>query len=293
MSNQKEQSNTTQTDAHQPPSGLLGKLRTMPNDGAAKMLIVTISLCFVCAIIVSSTAIELRPLQEANKALEKNRVILEAAGLLEDENTDDIQALFDRLVEVRIVDLDSGDYVDTSDDPKAPDPKTYDQRKAAKDPTRNYPIPKKRDVARIKQRAREANVYLVRRQGRLQNLILPVHGYGLWSTMYGFLAFDADINTITGLSFYEHAETPGLGGEIDNPKWRTRWVGKLAHDKQGSPRLEVIKGRVDPNRAEAIHRVDGISGATLTSKGVSNMMHYWLGDNGFGGYLAKLRTNSG
>nr|VFK09975.1 MAG: Na+-transporting NADH:ubiquinone oxidoreductase subunit C [Candidatus Kentron sp. LPFa]VFK26039.1 MAG: Na+-transporting NADH:ubiquinone oxidoreductase subunit C [Candidatus Kentron sp. LPFa] len=283
MSNQKEQSNT-ETDAHQPPSGLLGKLRAMPNDGAAKMLLVTISLCLVCSIIVSGVAIELRPLQKANKALEKNRVILEAAGLLEEDKTDDIQALFDRLVEVKIVDLKTGKYIEF------PDPKAYDQRKAAKDTARNYPIPKDRDIAKIKQRAQWANVYLVKQEGKLRNIILPVHGYGLWSTMYGFLAFDADINTIKGLSFYEHAETPGLGAEIDNPKWRARWVGKLAHDDRGSSQLRVIKGRVDPSRSGAAHQVDGISGASLTSKGVSNMMRYWLGENGFGPYLAKART---
>nr|VFK63441.1 MAG: Na+-transporting NADH:ubiquinone oxidoreductase subunit C [Candidatus Kentron sp. UNK]VFK72359.1 MAG: Na+-transporting NADH:ubiquinone oxidoreductase subunit C [Candidatus Kentron sp. UNK] len=284
MSNQKEQSNTAQTDTQRPASGLLGKLRAMPNDGAAKMLLVTISLCLVCSIIVSGVAIKLRPLQEANKALEKNRVILEAAGLLEENKADDIQALFDRLVEIKTVDLETGEYVDSAD------PKAFDQRKAAKDPARNYPIPKDRDIAKIKQRAQRANVYLVRQEGKLRNVILPMHGYGLWSTMYGFLAFDADINTVKGLSFYEHAETPGLGGEIDNPKWRARWVGKLAHDKQGSPRLRVIKGRVDPSRSGAAHQVDGISGASLTSKGVSNMMRYWLGENGFGPYLAKART---
>nr|VFK24896.1 MAG: Na+-transporting NADH:ubiquinone oxidoreductase subunit C [Candidatus Kentron sp. MB]VFK30012.1 MAG: Na+-transporting NADH:ubiquinone oxidoreductase subunit C [Candidatus Kentron sp. MB]VFK75017.1 MAG: Na+-transporting NADH:ubiquinone oxidoreductase subunit C [Candidatus Kentron sp. MB] len=270
------------SNATQSP-GWLTKLRTMPNESAAKMLIVTISLCFVCSIIVSGVAIQLRPLQEANKALEKNRVILEAAGLLEKNKTDDIQALFDQLVEVRTIDLDTGEYVDSLD------PKAFDQRKAARDPARNYLIPKDRDIAKIKQRARKASVYLVKREGELQNLILPVHGYGLWSTMYGFLAFKADINTVVGLSFYEHAETPGLGGEIDNPKWRARWVGKLAHDQQGSPRLQVIKGRVDPSRSEAVYQVDGISGASLTSKGVSNMVRYWLGNNGFQPYLARLR----
>ncbi|MBT8419821.1 MAG: Na(+)-translocating NADH-quinone reductase subunit C [Gammaproteobacteria bacterium] len=258
----------------------------MPNDSAAKMLVVTVSLCFVCSVIVSGVAITLRPMQVANKALEKNRVILESAGLLDEEKTEDIQTLFDERVEVRVVDLGSGEYVDISN------PKTHDQRKASKDPTRNYPIPNERDVANIKRRAQQASVYLVRREGKLQNLIIPVHGYGLWSTMYGFLALESDIKTVTGLSFYEHAETPGLGGEIDNPKWRARWVGKFSHDEQGSPRLEVVKGRVDDSRDGAVHQVDGIAGATLTSVGVSNMMRYWLGDNGFGPYLAKLRANS-
>nr|VFJ53267.1 MAG: Na+-transporting NADH:ubiquinone oxidoreductase subunit C [Candidatus Kentron sp. FW]VFJ61945.1 MAG: Na+-transporting NADH:ubiquinone oxidoreductase subunit C [Candidatus Kentron sp. FW] len=282
MSSQKTESNANLSSGQS--SGIWTKLRTMPNESGAKMLIVTISLCFVCSVIISAVAINLRPLQQANKALEKNRVILEAAGLLEENKTNDIQALFDRLIEVRIVDLDSGEYVDS------PDPKAYDQRKAARDATRNHSIPGEHDVAKIKRRAKKASVYLVQKEGKLQNLILPVHGYGLWSTMYGFLAFDADVNTITGLSFYEHAETPGLGGEIDNPKWRARWVGKAAYDNQGLPKLQVIKGCADPGRSEFIHKIDGITGATLTSVGVSNMMRYWLGNNGFGRYLARLRT---
>ena len=258
----------------------------MSNETGTKMLLVTVSICFICSVIVSTLAINLRPLQEANKALEKNRVILEAAGLLDEEKTDDIQALFDQLVEIRIVDLDRGEYVDTANI------NSYDQRKAAKNPTQNYPIPTEQDIAKIKRRAQKASVYLVQQDGKLKNLILPVHGYGLWSTMYGFLAFEADLNTITGLSFYEHAETPGLGGEIDNPKWRARWVGKFAHDKQGIPQLQVVKGRVDTSRTDAVYQIDGISGATLTSRGVSNMVRYWLGENGFGPYLAKLRANS-
>lgn len=275
------------TTPNTPSAGWLAKLKTMPNESGAKMLIVTVSLCFVCSVIVSSVAINLRPLQVANKALEKNRVILEAAGLLEESETDDIQALFDELVEVRVVDLDTGLYIDV------PDPRAHDQRKAAKDPARSHSIPGERDLARIRRRAQRASVYLVQQDGKLQNLILPVHGYGLWSTMYGFLALESDINTVAGLSFYEHAETPGLGGEIDNPRWRARWVGKFSHNEQGKQELTVIKGRVDDARADAVHRVDGIAGATLTSNGVSNMMRYWLGEDGFGPYLAKLRAASG
>jgi len=280
MSNPNTAPDTKQSSSKQ------GKFKTMSNETGTKMLLVTVSICFICSVIVSTLAINLRPLQEANKALEKNRVILEAAGLLDEEKTDDIQALFDQLVEIRIVDLDRGEYVDTANI------NSYDQRKAAKNPTQNYPIPTEQDIAKIKRRAQKASVYLVQQDGKLKNLILPVHGYGLWSTMYGFLAFEADLNTITGLSFYEHAETPGLGGEIDNPKWRARWVGKFAHDKQGIPQLQVVKGRVDTSRTDAVYQIDGISGATLTSRGVSNMVRYWLGENGFGPYLAKLRANS-
>ena len=118
-----------------------------------------------------------------------------------------------------------------------------------------------------------------------------MHGLGLWSTLYGFLALDArDLNTIKGLVYYEHAETPGLGGEVDNPAWKALWNGKQAFDEAGEIRIEVIKGKADPARPEGKYQVDGLSGATITSRGVSNMLHYWLSDEGFGPYLAKLKT---
>ena len=59
--------------------------------------------------------------------------------------------------------------------------------------------------------------------GALDLVVLPVHGLGLWSILYGFVALDADLETIRGLTYYEHKETPGLGGEVDNPRWKSLW----------------------------------------------------------------------
>jgi Na+-transporting NADH:ubiquinone oxidoreductase subunit C len=116
-----------------------------------------------------------------------------------------------------------------------------------------------------------------------------VHGYGLWSTMYGFLALSGDAEEVRGLIFYQHAETPGLGGEIDNPRWRERWVGKQVFGPDGELRLQVARGSVDPAAEYAAWSVDGISGASLTAEGVSNMVQFWLGDKGFGPFLARVR----
>ena len=124
----------------------------------------------------------------------------------------------------------------------------------------------------------------------IRQLVLPVHGYGLWSTLYGFIALENDLNTIKGLRFYEQGETPGLGGEVDNPKWRQQWKGKRIFDDNGELKIQVIHGHVTHNDPEADYKVDGISGATLTSKGVSNLLRFWLGDRGFGPYLKKLRA---
>jgi Na+-transporting NADH:ubiquinone oxidoreductase subunit C len=148
------------------------------------------------------------------------------------------------------------------------------------------------DFASVGRRAKYAPVFRVKREGGngIEAVILPVHGYGLWSTLYGFLALDLDLNTIRGLTFYEHGETPGLGGEVDNPRWKHLWVGKKAFDENGDLRIAVIKGQVNPSAPAAKYEVDGISGATLTSRGVSNLIRFWLGDEGFGPYLDRLRA---
>jgi Na+-transporting NADH:ubiquinone oxidoreductase subunit C len=95
---------------------------------------------------------------------------------------------------------------------------------------------------------------------------------------------------VAGIGFYQHAETPGLGGEVDNPLWKAKWVGKKVYDGQGRAILSVIKGEVDANRPQAVHQVDGLSGATLTSRGVNNLVHYWLGEQGFAPLIAHLRN---
>ena len=182
------------------------------------------------------------------------------------------------------MDLASGDYVDDLD------PVAYDQRRAAKDPALSVAIPPGKDPASIKRRALQASVYLVEQKGKIKKVILPVHGLGLWSTLYGFIALDSrDINTIRGLVYYEHAETPGLGGEVDNPSWKALWDGKQAFGEDGSIRIDVIKGKVVPGRPESIHQIDGLSGATITARGVKNMLRYWLSPEGFGPYLARLK----
>jgi Na+-transporting NADH:ubiquinone oxidoreductase subunit C len=244
-------------------------------------LIVTLGVCAFCSVLVAGAAVLLRQPQEANKLLDRKRNILMAAGLLAgDKSVDELFADID----ARVVDLATGEYA------AGTDPETYDQRQAARDPAQSVEIPLEKDLAGNKRRARLAPVYLVRGSAEVVKIILPVHGKGLWSTLYGFLALDAgDLSTIRALIFYEHAETPGLGGEVDNPNWRALWNGKQAFDEQGSIRIEVAKGKVDPGRPEARYQVDGISGASITTRGVGNLLKYWLGEDGFGPYLSKLK----
>ena len=259
---------------------VIRKYLEMPNDSRAKTLIVALALCLVCSVLVSTAAVTLKPLQEANKALDKKRNILNIAGMMKPGAS--VEELFSD-IEPRVVDMQTGDFADEIA------PETYDQRKAAKDPQVSRKLSKEEDIASIRRQARYATVYLVRRDdGQLQTIILPVHGYGLWSTMYGFVALEGDGRTIRGLGFYEHAETPGLGGEVDNPGWKEKWVGKQVYDPDGEVAVKLIKGAVGAGTPDAQYKVDALAGATLTSRGVENLIHYWLGDQGFRPFLNNL-----
>jgi len=255
------------------------KYLDMPNDSRAKTLVVALTLCLVCSVLVSTAAVALKPRQDANKALDKKRNILTIAGMMQPGAS--IDESFSK-IESRIVDMETGRFVDDMD------PEKYDQRKAAKDPALSVALEKDQDIASIRRQARYATVYLVRKEDKLETIILPVHGYGLWSTMYGFVALQGDGKTVKGLGFYEHAETPGLGGEVDNPAWKAKWVGKEIYNPKGEVAIELIKGGVGPAIANPQYKVDALAGATLTSRGVENLMHYWLGANGFKPFLNNV-----
>ncbi len=252
-----------------------------PNDSIKKTIIVALSLCVVCSVFVSTAAVGLKGVQQTNKKLDLQRNVLLAAGLVKPGEADKatVNAMF-KQIEVRVVDLDTGEFTET-------DPATFDQRKASKDPAQSKVL--KNDPASIKRLEKQAKVYLVRKEGKLESIILPIRGYGLWSTLYGFLALAPDANTVIGLGFYEHAETPGLGGEVDNPRWKGLWPGKEIFGDSGEVAIEVMKGAVDPSRPGAEHQIDGLAGATLTSVGVSNLVRFWVGDAGFGPFLDRIR----
>lgn len=252
------------------------------NDSIKKTIFVAGALSVVCSIFVSTAATQLKPIQEKNRQLDQQRNILSAAGLLQPGV--DIQKAFER-IEAKVVDLDTGEYTD------AIDAKTYNQRKAQKDPALSRKLKKSEDIATIQRRERYALIYIVRGDaGKLDKVILPIRGYGLWSTLRGYVAVEEDGNTIAGLTYYEHAETPGLGGEVDNPNWKALWPGKKLYDERGRPAIDVVKGKVDPHATGAEHKIDGLSGATITANGVENMFRYWLGEQGFAAFLTRLKS---
>lgn len=268
------------------------------NDSIQKTLLVAILLCLVCSIIVAGAAVSLKPIQLANKQLDKNYNILLAAGLVEGgvkPSADEIKKLFEENITPKVVNLAEGRYATAAelDEIKAAgyNPEAYDQRKAAKDPALSAKLAADKDLASIRRQATFAAVYTVEskdpsKPGVVEKMVLPVHGYGLWSTLYGFLALEGDLQTVVGLGFYSHAETPGLGGEVDNPSWKALWNGKKLYDAEGDLAIQVVKGKAP---ADDMNSVDGLSGATLTSKGVSNLVQFWVGENGFGKFLATAK----
>jgi Na+-transporting NADH:ubiquinone oxidoreductase subunit C len=263
--------------------GLLRRLRDLPNDSPAKTILVALAVCLVCSAVVASTAVLLRPRQLANQERERQGHIMEIV-----ERLPGIGELFEtaavRQVEAQVVELATGATV------REIDPAAYDQRKAAKDPQLSVAIPSKRDIAGLKRRARYATVYLVRRDGEIALIILPVHGAGYASTLYGYLALEGDANTVVALSFFEHAETPGLGAGVDDLAWRDQWQSKKVRDEAGRLRIAVAEGRVDPAGPAALYQVDGLSGATRTGQGVTDLLRFWLGEDGFGPFLRKIQS---
>lgn len=255
-------------------------------ESTVRTLAVAIVVCLVCSVFVAGAAVALKSTQVENKELDKQRSILAIAGLGDaDLSGKQVKALYKERIVAKVVDLESGTFSD------AQDVNTFDPLKAAKDPKLSDALPGEQDIASIKRRERLTTVYLVEKDGQLDTLILPVRGYGLWSTLYGFMALKGDLNTVVGMGFYQHAETPGLGGEVDNPKWKALWPGKTLFDEDGKLAVDIVKGNVDSQSPKATHQVDGLAGATLTSNGVENLLRFWLGQKGFGPFIAKDRKS--
>lgn len=243
-------------------------------------------VCVVCGVGIASAAVALSERQAENKKLDQQKQVLAVAGLMkegEQLKPDEVKRRFADNIEPVVIDLKTGAPVPGIEAAE------FDQQKAKRDPAQSRSAPP--NAAKVLRLPDNVLVYKVMKDGKVDNLILPIEGYGLWSTLYGYLALDDDANTVTGITFYQHGETPGLGGEVDNPKWKSLWPGRKVYDN-GEPRLSVIKGQAGPPQADP-YRVDGLSGATITSNGVSNTIKFWLGEDGFAPYLKQFRAGGG
>jgi len=273
----------------------------MAADSIKKTIGVAIGVCLVCSIFVSLAYVQLKPVQDKNKELDKLKNILLAGGI-EAGNGANIKAIYEKNIEPVIIDLKSGDLVDNPEEKLKPE--NFDIEALSKNPKYSDMIPPDKDIAGIKRRPNKMIVYNVKNpdgSGEITKRIFPLYGRGLWSTMYGLLALDKDMSTIKGFTFYKHEETPGLGGEVDNPKWKALWKNKIAFDLSGSKthlKIEVIKGIAVRGRPEANYQIDGLSGSTLTTRGINNLVRFWLGydgkewgTTGYGPFIKKLIDN--
>ena len=262
----------------------------MLNADIKKSIKVVLGVCLVCSFFVSAAAVMLQSRQKQNRQFDKITHILDVADLL--EQSVDIERIYRTRIEPVMIDLETGREVSQDRFDDTLNIENFDIKTLAADPVYGADIPPEFDRAKIKRRPRYMLVYLVKKDQQFDKLILPVYGKGLWSTLYGFLALDSDLSTIAGLTFYQHGETPGLGGEIDNPQWKKSWQGKQAFDAKGDVIIEVVRGEADTDSAIGKHQIDGLSGATLTSRGVNNLVRYWLGKHGYGPFLDRLRQGA-
>ena len=258
-------------------NNLFTKFKNMPLDGIVKTVIVATALCFVCSMVVSFAAVNLKSIQEINKAIDKQKNILQVAGVYHEGI--DVNKTFSSFQPL-VVDLNSGKFTDKFV------PSIFDDKKAAQDPLLSVSL--ENDPASIGRRTNYATIYLLKKDdGSLDKVILPIHGYGLWSTLYGFIALEDNLNDIFGLQFYQHAETPGLGAEVDNPKWKAQWKGKKLNNENGELMIQVAKTQKYKD-----HHIDALAGATLTSNGVDNLVKFWMGKDGFQKFLNNLKNGA-
>jgi len=258
----------------------------MNNDSPMKALVVVTATALVCSTLVTIAAVTLQPIQKAYRDLERNRYLVGISGLTNgvDELSDrDVVSRFQSL-EARIVDLDTGEY------DQRYNPDTFDTWKAASDAALSIAIPAAADLANLSRRSRLVTVYLVREKNKLKRMILPIYGQGMWSTLYGFIALEADLNTISDITFYQQNETAGIGDRILRPDWQARWQGRKLYDETGALRFRIGGSAVDQATPETVFQVDAISGATITVDAVANLVRYWFGPHGFAPFLESSRS---
>lgn len=260
----------------------------MADETIKKTVLVALGICLICSLFIATAAVSLGPIQTGNKRLDRIKNIL-VAGRLYDKNID-VASVFAEKIEPILIDLNSGDTVEPDRFGADMNVQDFDINQTAKHDEYGKTIPPEKDIAKINRMPKFMVIYYVRENETRQKIILPIYGRGLYSMLYGFLALDNDLKKVIGITFYEQGETAGLGGEIANPRWQEKWQDKEVFDEAGKVRISVVKGAVNPASPDAKYQIDGISGATMTSRGVDNLVKFWLGQNGYGPFLSNLAT---
>lgn len=268
------------------PIRIAPRKQTVPREepGPVRSLVVVLSVCTVCSLLVSAASVLLAPIQRAHRERDRQdavRALIERrpglSELLADAGTDDVHEW--------VLELATGEVATWID------PSTFDARGAASDPLTSTEIPIDRDRAGLGRRADHATALAVLdEEDRALVLILPVHGQGYGGPMYGYVALDGDGNTLLGLSIHEHSETPGVGGALlEDEDWLAEWNGKRIRDARDRVRIGVAAQELAPDSEATRYEIDAVTGATMTSGGIANVLRFWLGDDGYGPFLARVR----
>lgn len=254
---------------------------SMDKDSKANIFLVAGVLCLVCSLCVSVAAVSLRGLQQKNALNEMRVNVLRAAHMISGKDKPTNKQIEDDFAKIDtvVIDLKNG-KIDSSVDPDK-----FDMRVASKDPQMSRALTGDHDPAGIKRQPNQAKIYLVKENDKIARVVLPVNGYGLWSTMYGFVAVTPDGQKIEGISFYDQQETPGLGGEISNPNWQALWKSVQIYSQAGTPNVKLVKN------ANKANEVDSLAGASLTSRGVQHMINFWMSSEGYKPFLDNLAKN--
>ncbi|MFN6194197.1 MAG: NADH:ubiquinone reductase (Na(+)-transporting) subunit C [Planctomycetota bacterium] len=239
-----------------------------------------VTVCVTISAMLAATATSLGPMQQEAAELDRQKNVMMAAGLLQAGETKpqaELRKLYDERIKEVVVDTESGKVLDGKAAGDA-DKLNKEGASAARDP-----------AAKKKAEARYRVVAQAKGTDGKATYVLPISGKGLWSTIYGYLALGEDASTVKGVTFYKHGETPGLGGECENPEWMAKWDGKsILDDSKKLVGVIVKKGAIDPAIPEdKRHKVDGLSGATITCNGITKFVKNDL--TAFESYLASVR----
>lgn len=227
-----------------------------------------IIVTFICSLLLASAATFLKPRQLDNEALDIKKNILKAAGLTSADQQltrQDIVKLYNDNIKEFVID-ESGNIVEGKQ-PLNIDPK---------EPNGLLPL------------------YESFSGDHIDAYIIAISGKGLWSTLYGYLAIEPDGETVKGITFYKHGETPGLGGEIEKKWFTDNFIGKRFINDEGElVSITVVKGKVQNvvKQDQYYHNVDGISGATLTGRGINRFLKQDLME--YDPFFKRIRSKKG
>lgn len=249
------------------------------NESIGKTFSVVLILCLVCSVIVSGAAVGLKDRQQANAAMAMQRHVLATAGI-DTEGREVSEVYSERVREYRL-NLENYELSEAGADDLA----------EAADPEQQGSVLRtlrgSEDIAGIRELERNVMFYVAYEEDgeTVHSYIFHGRALGLWGMMYALIALENDASTIAGVNFYEHGETPGLGGEIQNPRWRNQFIGKTLVNESGEIEIRVAKGA----GSAYDNGVDALSGATITSDGVDDIFQFWFSDDVYGPFLARLR----